>query len=80
MSEQIVHVEQEAYNDAHTTYGIDVWKMWCGAECLAMPDGELVPDGFDFYGERQAEKATCPGCRRVLLDLPATEQPASVPA
>jgi len=63
MSSQRVHVIREAQSPC--TDGIDVWTMWCGEQCLAMPDGELVPVDFDFYMENAAEKSDCPGCKGI---------------
>lgn len=54
------HVENEARNPI--TDGIDVWTMWCGAQCLAFPDGSLVPE-IDFYLEADADRAACEPCR-----------------
>jgi hypothetical protein len=46
-----------------------VWTMWCGAQCIAFDDGTLAPEGFDFYDEPNAEKATCQKCTRLLYGI-----------
>ncbi len=62
----LAHVEHESL--AKVTDGIDVLTMWCGEQCLCMPDASLIPDGFDFYGERHAHKSDCGPCKRALSD------------
>lgn len=41
-----------------------VWTMLCGEQCLAPDDGELSPEGFDFYLEQHGAKASCKACLR----------------
>jgi hypothetical protein len=54
----ITHVLDESANPPSAM----VWRMLCGESCFAYEDGTLDPD-LDFYGLREAAKATCPGCR-----------------
>lgn len=44
----------------------DIWRMWCGAECLAFDDGSLAPE-LDFYLEAEAAKADCIECLKAKL-------------
>lgn len=63
----ITHVERESLNSI--TDGVDIWTMWCGEQCLAMPDESpepLLPAGFDFYLEQHAHKANCEPCKAAL--------------
>lgn len=48
-----------------------LWEMWCGANCIALPDGTLIPE-LDFYGELWAEKATCAVCKARLRGVNPT--------
>jgi hypothetical protein len=43
-----------------------VWTMWCGDQCCVF-DGTIVPEGFDFFLEQNASKATCSRCRRSFI-------------
>lgn len=45
----------------------DVWRMWCGHECLALDDGTLVPAETNFYLEREAHLAECIPCLKAIL-------------
>lgn len=60
----MTHVLREALSPI--TDGIDVWTMWCGEQCLAFPDGALAPEGFDFYDEAFAHKASCQPCKGTM--------------
>lgn len=60
----ITHVLDESANPPSAM----VWWMLCGESCFAYENGTLDPP-LDFYGRREAAKATCPGCRaKTLLD------------
>jgi len=54
----ITHVLDESANPPSAM----VWRMLCGESCFAYEDGTLDPD-LDFYGLRDAAKATCSECR-----------------
>ena len=71
---EIVHVIDEARSPEDAV----VWTMWCGASCVALDDGTLIPS-LDFYGEDASGKANCPGCRE-HLGLPLVDRRARVPA
>jgi hypothetical protein len=44
-----------------------IWRMWCGASCMACDDGELIPL-LDFVLEKEKHDATCNNC--IKLDKP----------
>lgn len=57
-----------------------VWHMWCGVDCIARDNGELIPL-IDFYGEKDAKKATCAACHAVhMLHTVATSMRERAPA
>jgi hypothetical protein len=41
---------------------IEIYRMVCGVECVAFPDGALAPE-IDFYEPSASHKATCTSCR-----------------
>ena len=57
------HVLHEASSPDEAT----VYTMWCGAQCLALDDGTLVPEDMDFYLEQDAAKADCIECLKAKL-------------
>ena len=56
-----------------------VWTMWCGEQCIALDDGTTVPEGFDFYHENSAAKASCVECLKALLSRKTCRAPVEEP-
>lgn len=53
-----------------------VWTMWCGATCVALDDGDLLPP-LDFFAENAADKATCSKCLAAVRVGERVEEVAS---
>lgn len=75
MKTHVLHDEISPITD-----GIDVLTMYCGEQCLAMPDGDLIPGDFDFYHVNWAHKASCEPCKHALAGDPSKKAKKAVPA
>lgn len=68
----MTHVLDESKNPPSAM----VWRMFCGEACFAYEDGTLDPP-LNFYGFRDAAKATCSECRAQLSEW--TRSSSSIP-
>lgn len=69
-----LHVLHEASSPPEAT----VWTMWCGAQCIALDSGELIPEDMDFYLEFEAARADCIECLKAKLSGIAPAIPSEV--
>lgn len=55
---------------------IEIYRMVCGVECVAFPDGTLAPE-IDFYYPSARDKATCEKCKNGAPDEGSVERIAA---
>ena len=62
--DHITHVERPDFDDEALFA-----EMLCGASCFILDDGFTIPEGFDYYLFRDAQKASCLACQRIAAAM-----------